>query len=176
MKDLEFLEDLIKILIPAAAVMYAMYLVVKSFLNKEFERKLVEMKIRNTDVILPIRLQAYERMSLFLERISPAALILRVNQGNYTAAQLQQILVSEIREEFNHNLSQQIYMSDQAWKNIRSAMDNVISLINNSFKTLAPEAKGMELAKKIFDELMQKNEDPVQPALLYLKTEIQKVF
>jgi len=176
MNDLGFLGDLVKILIPAACVMYAMYLVVKSFLNKEFERKLVELKIKNTEIILPLRLQAYERMALFLERISPSNLLLRTNQPDYTAAHLQHLLIAAIREEFNHNLSQQVYISEQTWKIIRLSMDTIITSINNAYKSLPGEARSIELAKKIMDERMQKNEDPVQAALFCLKTEIQKVF
>ena len=176
MKNLGFLEDLVKILVPAAAVMYAMFLVVKSFLNKEFEKKLVEMRIKNTDTILPVRLQAYERMALFLERISPANLILRLNQPGIPAIQFQQFLVSQIREEYNHNLSQQIYMSDMAWKNIRTCMDDVIGIINSSGRNLPAEATSIDLAKIIFEEVSSRPDDPVNPALVYLKNEIQKIF
>lgn len=176
MENLEFLSDLIKILLPAAAVMYAMYLVVKSFLNKEFEKRLVDMKIKNTETILPIRLQAYERMSLFLERISPSNLVVRVNDPSYNVSQLQQVLINEVREEYNHNLSQQIYMSDQVWKMINGAKEEVIQIINNASKDLPPDARGLELAKRIFDELMKKDEDPVSKPLVFLKSEIQKVF
>lgn len=176
MKNLEFLEDLIKILIPAAVVLYAMYLVVKSFLNKDFERRLVEMKMKNTDIILPIRLQAYERMALFLERISLNNLVVMMNQPGLSSGQFQQMLVGQVREEFNHNLSQQIYMSDHAWKLVKQSRDEVIGLINNAGKSLPPEAKSVDLAKNIFDELMKRNEDPVNPALVFLKSEIQKVF
>lgn len=176
MKNLEFLSDLIKILIPATAVMYAMYLVVKSFLNKEFEKRLVDMKIKNTETILPIRLQAYERMALFLERISPGNLLVRLNDPSFNVGQLQQVLIQEIREEYNHNLSQQIYMSDQAWKLINGAKDEIMQLINNTAKELPGDARGLDLAKRMFDELMKREEDPVNMALVFLKSEIQKVF
>lgn len=176
MKNLEFLEDLIKIVLPAGIVLYAMYLVVKSFLNKEFEKRLVELKLKNSETLLPIRLQAYERMALFLERVNPSSLLVRLNEPKLSAAQFQQLLIHEIREEFNHNVSQQIYMSDQAWRQIRSVKDSIINQINASAETLAPNARSFDLAQKIFEDLLAKKEDPVGPALVFLKAEIQKIF
>lgn len=176
MKNLEFLGDLVKIVIPAAVVMYAMYLVVKSFLNKEFERRLVEFKLKNTETILPIRLQAYERMALFLERISLPNMLIRLNQPNINVAQFQQILSSQVREEMSHNFSQQVYMSDQAWKLIKVAMDDVLNIINSSAQQLQPEAKGVELGKAIFSLLEKREQDPVNLALVYLKSELQRLF
>ena len=173
---METLGDFIKILLPAAAVMYAMFLVVKSFLNKDFEKKLVDIRIKNNEIVLPIRLQAYERMALFLERISPHNLIMRVNDPAYNAAQLQQRMLMEIREEFNHNLSQQIYMSDQAWGLVRNAMEEVIAIVNKSGSNVPPEAKSIELARHIFENLIQRNEDPVNKALKFMKNEIRQVF
>ena len=172
----EILGDLIKIFLPAAAVLYAMFLTVKAFLNKDFEKRLVDIKLKNTELILPLRMQAYERMCLFLERISPHNLILRVNEPAYNVAQFHQRLLSEVREEYNHNLSQQVYMSDQSWTIIKGAMEEVISIINKSSSGLAMDARGMELAKMIFENLLQKNEDPTSKALKYIKNEIRQVF
>lgn len=176
MKNLEFLEDLIKITVPAAGVMYAMYLVIKSFLNKEFERRLVEFKLKSSETITPVRLQAYERMALFLERISPANLLVRLNQPQATVAQFQHLLISQIREEMNHNFSQQVYMSDQTWQLIKIAMDDVINVINAASQDLKPEDKGVELGKKVFEIIMKREADPAKQALVYLKSEIQRLF
>ena len=173
---MEIIGDLVKILLPAAAVLYGMFLTIKSFLNKDFEKRLVDIRIKNNELVLPIRLQAYERMALFLERISPHNLVLRVNEPVYNVAQLHQRLLLEVREEYNHNLSQQVYMSEQAWSYIKNAMEEVVVLINKSSEAIAPDAKGIELAKMIFENLVQKSEDPVSKALKFIKQEIQQVF
>lgn len=173
---MEILGDLIKILLPAAIVLYAMYLTVKAFLNKDFEKKLVEIKLKNTEQILPLRLQAYERMCLFLERITPQNLVVRVNNPNYNNYSFQQQLIAEIREEFNHNLSQQLYMSDQAWALVKNAMDEIIALINITAKELPPDGKSIELAKGILDNYLKNNQYPTENALKYLKNEIRQVF
>jgi hypothetical protein len=173
---MEILGDFLKIIIPAAAVMFGMYLTVKSFLSKDFDKKLIDIRIKNNEIILPVRLQAYERMALFLERISPHNLIVRVNDPAYNSAQLQQRMLMEIREEYNHNLSQQVYMSEQTWVLIKSAMEEVISIINRASTNVPSDARGIELAKMVFEILVQKNEEPVSKALKSLKKEIQQVF
>jgi hypothetical protein len=83
---MDTLSDLIKIVLPAALVLYAMYLVIRSFLQKDFDRQVVALKQKNAEVVLPIRLQAYERMALFLERISPNNMLIRLADPTMTAA------------------------------------------------------------------------------------------
>ena len=81
-----------KMLIPGGLVLYAMYITVKSFINKEVEKTMLEVRGRAIETVLPSRLQAYERMCLFLERISPQSLLSRLNNGEYTAKEFQVIL------------------------------------------------------------------------------------
>lgn len=165
-----------KIILPAAAVLYAMYLVVKSFLNKELEKKLIDIKLKNTEIVLPVRLQAYERICLFLERITPNNLILRLNEPNYSAKEFQQVLISEIRQEYNHNLSQQVYLSDESWNLVKSAMEDVVSIINMAGQETKEGEKSVNLAKKIFDQMLQKTNDPISDALKNVKEEIRSSF
>lgn len=168
--------ELAKITLPATLVLYAVFLVVKSFLNKEYDKKLLEIKMENTKIILPIRLQAYERICLLLERISLTNLIVRVNEISLNSHQLHQILLSEIRQEVNHNLSQQVYMSDDAWNTTKKAIEDVVSLINTSAEQVQPESRSIELAKKIFENHIIKNYDTVNQALTFVKAEIREVF
>ena len=87
---MEYITDLIQLIVPAALVLYAMYLVIKSFLQKDFDKRLIELKIKNSETVLPLRLQAYERMALFLERISPNNMLLRMADPNLPALVFQQ--------------------------------------------------------------------------------------
>lgn len=173
---MEILLDLIKIFLPASMVLYGVFLVVKAFLNKEYEKKIIEYKMDNTKIVLPIRLQAYERVCLFLERISLNNLIIRINNPAFSAGQMQQALLSEIRNEFNHNLSQQVYMSDEAWLAVRKSMEDIVGIINKAGEQTPSDARGIELAKKIFDGLLQLNHDPISHALTIVKNEIRVVF
>ena len=165
-----------KLIIPAAIVLYAMYLMVKSFLDKELAQRLTDIRAANAKEILPIRLQAYERISLLLQRISPNNLILRLNDSSYSYKELQQILVGHVREEYNHNLSQQIYVSDQVWDLTASAVEDVVMTINQGADMLPKDARGIDLAKKVFDIQGGKQVDPIEHALSVLKQEVRTMF
>jgi len=173
---MEFLTDFLKIVAPSVIVLLGMFLVIKTLITKDFEKNNLEIKSKTTEVILPIRLQAYERMCLFLERISPNNLIIRVNTRAITAGDLHQMLLFEIREEYNHNLSQQLYMSEQVWSSIRTAMEEVIVHINHAASTVDPEMKSVDLAKAIFETMLNGNADPTGNALQLVKSEIQTIF
>ncbi len=165
-----------KILLPAALVLYAMYLTMKSVLTKEAIKESAEIRSKASEQILPNRLQAFERMCLFLERISPGNLVLRLNSGSLSAKELQQMMIAEIREEFNHNLSQQIYMSDKSWRLIKNTVEDIIALISTSAEKLDQNAKSVELAKLIFSELEKRDVDPVDVTLSEIKSEIRELF
>ena len=173
---MELAIEFAKLVIPALLVLYAMYLTIHSFLKKDFEKRLLNLKVKNAEVVLPNRLQAYERMSLFLERISPNSIVIRLSNKEYSAREFQQVLINDIREEFNHNLSQQIYMSDELWQTIKSTVEEYISLINESVAELPADAKGIDLAKKLFDKMAERNYNQINLTLAALKEEIQKVF
>ncbi|MBX2896465.1 MAG: hypothetical protein KF763_13530 [Cyclobacteriaceae bacterium] len=165
-----------KILIPAALVLYAVYLTVRSFIIKEIELKKLEIRTRSIETILPARLQAYERMTLFLERIAPQNLLIRLNNPGFTARDFQRVLLDEIRNEFNHNVSQQVYMSEEVWNQVRNAKEDLVLTINDAASVLPAEATSIELSKKIFEAIMSKQVDLIGLALSELRKEIQQTF
>lgn len=173
---MEYLVDLLKILLPAGIVLYGMYLVVVSFLSKERERTLVELKTQNSQTILPIRLQAAERICLFLERITPNNLVRRSNPGSLTAGELHTLLLVEMREEFNHNFSQQVYFSEETWEAVKRAVEEVTTILNQSRQMLNDDAKGIDMAKAIFAQTLERKNDVISYALKQVKSEIQIYF
>ncbi len=173
---MELVADLIKVLLPAGLVLWAMYLTISSFLKKEISQKELDIKAESIKTLLPIRLQAYERMALFLERISPNNLLIRLSGRVATVAEFQQLMLIEIREEFSHNLSQQVYMSDEAWLTIKNAMNETVTLINLSAKDLAPEASALALSKQILEVVLAKNVIPSDNALKFIKQEMRDNF
>ena len=173
---MELVADLVKIILPAGLVLWAMYLTVSSFIKKDVVEKELAIKAEMTKMLLPIRLQAYERMALFLERISPNNLLIRLNGQTPNVVSFQQLMLSEIREEFSHNLSQQVYISDEAWTIVKNAMNETVALINLSARELAPELPAFELSKRIFEVIMEKNINPSDEALSIIKKEIRENF
>jgi hypothetical protein len=165
-----------KILLPASIVLYAAYLLVRSFLAKEIELKKMEIRGRSIETVLPLRLQAYERMCLFLERISPQNLLIRLNVGSVPAREFHQMLLGEIRNEYNHNISQQVFMSEAVWEHIKNAKEDLVMTINDAASEMEPESTSLDLSKKIFERFIAKPIDPVAHALSELKREIQQTF
>lgn len=173
---MEALTELLKLIIPAAAILYGMYLVMQGFLNRDLQSRQLDIRGKSIETVLPIRLQAYERICLLLERLSPQNLLLRVNHAGLSAKDYQRFLLDEIRNEFNHNVSQQVYMSDAIWTLVKNSKEDLVVLINEAAASLQPEATGLELAKKIFELTMEKQVDLMGHALTELKKEIQQVF
>lgn len=173
---MELLSDFLKLIVPAGLVLYGMYLTVKLLLEREADRHQYEVKARYTETVVPIRLQAYERMVLFLERISPNNLLLRLGGSSTTVLDFQQRLLQEIRDEYNHNLSQQVYMSQAVWEQIQGAMNEVTTLINQASGDTRPDAPALDLSKRIFERIIQKDKQPTSDALKALKEEIQTMF
>ena len=173
---MEVLIDFIKILVPASVVLYGVYLMVKAFIQRDIDQRKLEVRSRSIETVLPNRLQAYERMTLFLERMSPQNLLVRLNVASMPAREFHQVLLNEIRNEYNHNVSQQIYMSEAVWELVKSAKEDLIVTINDAAAQLGPEATSLELSKKIFEQSITKEVDPLAHALSELKKEIQQTF
>lgn len=173
---MDALIEFIKILVPASVVLYAAYLLVRSFIQKEIEMKKLEVRSRSIETVLPNRMQAYERMALFLERISPQNLLVRLNAPGLPAREFHQLLLSEIRNEYNHNVSQQVYMSEEVWSLIKNAKEDLIVSINDSSSEMSMESSSLDLSKKIFEKAVNKPIDPIAHALSELKKEIQRTF
>jgi hypothetical protein len=125
--------------------------------------------------ILPLRLQAFERFVLFLERIHPSNLVMRLNNPDLSSVQLQSLLVRTIREEFEYNLSQQLYVSLQNWEMIRNAKEEMISLINQASVKAGENATAGELVKLIFDLTVEKGRLPLEQALAGIKKEFDSL-
>ena len=173
---MELIIDLVKIIVPAGLVLYAVYLTLRTFLNREAQKQYVDIKSKNLETVLPLRLQAYERLCLFLERITPANLFRRLNKQGLTALQLQQIAIKEIRDELNHNLSQQVYISDEVWHLVQQSSEEVIAIINQGAEGMSAESQGSELAKKVFNINMNLDIEPTKVALLKLKEEARMLY
>ncbi|WP_340073627.1 hypothetical protein [Leptobacterium sp. I13] len=127
--------------------------------------------LKNT---LPIRLQAYERMSLFLERINLANLLVRVSPTSSDKNSYEAELIRSIETEFEHNLSQQIYMSDECWNIIKAAKNATIQIVR---KTVMNEkvTSANKLRETLLSDLLDK-QSPSNAALSYIKKEVSDLW
>ncbi len=168
--------EILKYTLPALIVFVTAFLLIRLNLQNEEKRRRYEMSRDKKESILPLRLQAYERLILFLERIAPEALVMRVSQQDLNVSQTFNELVSSIRTEYEHNLVQQTYISSQAWDMVKMAKNNMIKLITESAKELKPANSGMLLNRHILENANEMNGSPVAPAIEYLKREVRELF
>ncbi len=170
-----FLE-ILKIILPATAVFFCAYFLVKNFLDSEKSKREEERKKSISEALTPIRLTAYERITLFLDRIHPINLAIRLNRPNITCEQLHLELIQAIKDEFDHNVSQQIYISSSSWELIKTAKEETIKIINISSQKVPPHESSTELAKIIIQLAGSVDRLPSQIALENLKREVAKLF
>ena len=133
-------------------------------------------RVEEQKIILPLRLQAYERIILFLERISPTNIVIRLNKPEMTSVQLQALLVRTIREEFEYNLSQQIYISFTAWELVKNAKEETIKLVNLASGRIPEVSSSGELVKAILDLVVEKDHLHVNVAIEEIKKETLKII
>src|SRR5687768_6785679 len=173
---MDALIEFIKILVPASVVLYGAYLLVRMQIQKEVDLKKLDVRVKSIETVLPNRLQAYERMALFLERISPQNLLVRLNASGMTSKEFHQLLLGEIRNEYNHNVAQQVYMSENVWNLIKNAKEDLIVSINDASSEMKMDTTSLDLSRKIFEKSIGKSVDPIAHALSELKKEIQQTF
>jgi hypothetical protein len=173
---METLADILKITIPALIVFLTAWVLLRNMIRNDQDKRRQEMILQNNRTVTPIKLQAYERIVLFLERISFESLLVRVSSPEMTANQLHSSLLNTIRSEFEHNLSQQIYMSQKAWEVVKNARSNMIKLINTEAEKLPENATAMFLSKQLLEKVMELEQEPTRAAIDYLKGEISRMI
>jgi hypothetical protein len=173
---METFYDILKITIPALLVLLTAWILLRNLMKNDQDKRRQEIVLQNSRTVTPIKLQAYERIVLFLERISLESLLVRVSTSGMTAAQLHSALLTTIRSEFEHNLSQQIYMSPQAWEVVRNARSNMIKIINSEFEKKPLPATSMEFSRRLLEAVMEMNNEPTRAAIDYIKGEVGRMI
>lgn len=173
---METFLEILKFTIPALVVGAIAWILIDRMLQNEEQRRMLQIRLKNTDLFTPLRLQAYERLTLLVERMTPANLIQRVSQPGMKAKDLKVMLIQEINAEFNHNLSQQIYVSHQVWSVIRAVKEQIVNMVNIAYTRLPEDASAIDLTKSIFAIQLEMNEIPTQKALDFLNKEVHLIF
>lgn len=171
------LLELAKYTVPAIVVLIATYLLVQRFLDTELRRKQLSLLQDTQHVTIPLRLQAYERLAIFIERIHFRNLVNRVYETGMTVADLRYALNFTINTEFEHNISQQIYVTREVWRSVQHVREQEISMVHTLAQQLSAEAPGPELQVKLIDYLMSSEEGlPGEIALQMINEEARKVL
>ena len=129
-----------------------------------------------TQIVLPLKLKAYERLIIFLERIKPGSMVMRLNNSSLSSGQLQLECLKNIREEFEHNLSMQMYISESSWMQVKAAKEETLDLIKSAGNKVAPNGTSLDLAKAMLELETESNNTRIDLAINLLKAEIKSQF
>lgn len=162
--------ELFKYILPSVVVAVVVYILFSKFVKEENKRRELELRLKLAENTNPQRLQAYERMALFLERIRPTSLVRRVQSENVKDLEYQ--LINIIQAEFEHNLSQQIYINPQTWKIIFSAKNTTQNFISECVKKL-PEGATIQMLQEEIIRSSISEDNPSNYAMIYLQKDIQ---
>ena len=172
--EVEKIFEVILYAVPALITgMIAYYFFKEHTKNEDGRRRFLLHKDMHVNT-LPIRLQAYERMALFLERITPSKLLIRVKPTSSDESTYESLIVATIEQEFEHNLSQQIYVSDECWNIIVAAKNTTIQLIRKA-GLLEKTGTADKLREVILTEMMEKRA-PSDAALAFIKKEVGELW
>ncbi len=171
------LLEILKYTLPALITLSITYLIVQKFLVAELQRKQIALLHQSHNITIPMRLQAYERLTLFTERIQSRQIMPRVYVQGMTVSELRQALVMTINAEWEHNLSQQIYVSRQVWETVKHMKEQELALIHMLAQQLSPEAPAKELQIRLADYISeQEGETPGMIALAVISDEAKRVL
>ena len=175
-KIMDILIHLILLIVPTSAIIYIVYLFLKKQSEKDIVSIKLELKKERQNFFLPSRLEAYQRAVLLLERVHPNSLVMRLHNPGLPAMALHAEFLKAIRDEYNHNVAQQLFVSPLAWKMIKDSKEEVIKLINLAGNQMTATSTGMELSAKVFEILSQMDHIPSDITVEYLKKEFQELF
>ncbi len=168
--------EILKFLLPQLVLLALVVIFLEHWLRKE---RILGMTKRKDDVnrlILPNQIHAFERMVLFLERIAPINLIPRLNQQDLTANEFQFILTKEIADEYEHNLSQQLYIPNNTWNFITLTKDQIMQEVIQAAQSLPSGATSKDLAYKIIENLASNKKLSTQEAIQMVKKDLFSII
>ena len=158
-------------LLPALIVGLVSYYFFQMHFKNEDNRRQYVLRQENQKTALPLRLQAYERMALFVERISLGKLLIRIKPVSQNIEDYEDLLTRTIDMEFEHNLAQQIYLSTECWNVIKTSKNATIGMIRKTARREDIENADM-LREKLLTGLMDQSA-PTEAALDYIKNEVR---
>lgn len=172
--DYTKLIDIAAYTIPSLVTGGVAYYFFDGFVKNEKSRRRFLLHKDAQKNVLPIRLQAYERMTLFLERINLTKLLIRISPISQNKHDYENYVIDQIEQEFEHNLTQQIYMSEECWTIITTAKNATIQMIRKAAMSDKVE-NADKLREVILNDLLEK-QSPSNAALSFIKSEVAELW
>lgn len=154
----------------------AIYAVLRKDIARFLALKNIELQKETRAHLLPLRLQAHERIILFIERINPENMLLRIYQPGISIETLQAAVLNEVRMEYQHNITQQLYVAADTWQVIKKLKDDTLAMINSGAQGLGKDASGKDLSRAILEHMASIEENPYDLTLRLIKQEIHRLF
>jgi hypothetical protein len=173
---METFLDILKYVLPSVITFLTAFFLVKKFLERDYQNQMANMKGENQKMITPLRLQAYERLILLMERTNLSDLITRTHKSGMSARMLHSELLKTIRNEFDHNIAQQLYVTNKSWDSLKTAKEETIKTINIAASHVSDTAPAMELVNVLFDIITKVDRLPTEIATDMLKMEARQLF
>lgn len=164
------------ILIPAGAVLLTTIYFLRRETSQEVRSMQIELKKQRQEFFLPSRVEAYQRAILLMERIHPNSLVMRLQNPGLPAKALQVDFLKAIREEYDHNVAQQMFISPQGWQMVKNSKEETIKIINIAGNQMQATSTGLDLSAKIFEIVAEVGQLPSEITVEYLKKELQELF
>lgn len=171
----ETILNLLAQMLPAVLVAAIAYFFFNQYTKSEDARRRFLIHKDNQKTGLPLRLQAYERLSLFLERISPSSLLTRVKPYSSDKEAYEKLLLQTIEHEYEHNLTQQVYVTNECWNIVRTAKNATMSLIRKTNMSDKIDSSD-KLRETILTDLMGDSQSPSAAALSFIKQEVAEIL
>jgi len=169
---MSYVSEILLHVVPALIVLFTAFFLIKYQLEEVFSK--LKFPSHSESGHRPhLNFQAYERLVLYLERINPSNMVMRMYRSSSNARALEADMVKSIREEFEHNLSQQIYVSDDIWKLIKQAKEETIKLISLASAQCSEKSSSTDLSKILLELAGAIDEFPHDVAIRYLKAELR---
>jgi len=168
------LFELVFYCLPAAITAIVVYGIFNKFSQNEENKRRFSLLRQNRQASLPLKLQAYERMTLFLERIDPAKILIRVSPISDKKEDYANYVAAQIEQEFEHNLTQQIYMSDECWGVVSTAKNATVQLLRRY--AAQPEVSDADNLRESVIKDSFDNPSPSTAALAYIRSEVRNLI
>ncbi|WP_316823182.1 hypothetical protein [Pedobacter gandavensis] len=170
------LTAVVPITVAGVLTVSAGYYLIKSDIEKYFTLRFTNAKKEDSTQLFSLRLQAHERLIVFVERINPSNLFLRLYVPGISAQELQALVLNEIRAEYQHNVTQQLYVSEIIWKVIRKLKDDTLAMVNQGVQGLPESARGMDLSRKVLQHMAEIADNPYDLTLDLIKKDIHQLL
>ena len=168
--------EILKYILPALIVFATVYFLMKRFLDSQYRTQVLKFKQDQLKNTLPVKLQAYERMAMFCERISLDNLSYRLSSHNIDARSMSNAMLIAIQQEYEHNMSQQVYISEKLWEIISMAKEQMQNIVSTASSDPSVGTSPAALVQKAFDLQKEMGGSPINTAKRAIKKEIDIIL